>query len=547
MSENLKSCHIFLFPFKWDYLKKDQSIETATFESRTSLLSFYQCLNPQKWILSKYHEIDPVNYYNDYAYFYDFVRPVIFNTKNIASKDNMTDSIVLNFWYNFPENDEGFYYKIHLKKQPYLYVLKIRKVTLNVYETGIGVLGFHLENFSSLNSAEDILKINDFGRRIYPQFLDSGVKDSPQDDKSFLNAVYNAFLARMIEIGEGRYGCELLSVNFNRVFNAEFENYVKNNPYNLKNIPVELVGFLGEKFAVESNDKNDEDRILVKPILDDRMFVISWYGNNELVQKLKWIPIKNSYGYLDNSPSENDFWMKYLFVDNSGNSCQSRVLQEKLLKEHTYDRWIDYGTLFGIGRYSFVVLTGYNDFVIKYLVPHVQSRYYEMAQLVLVQRATMLRFSSEIVMVTSKDREKVPKQAEYLYTEYIKFINKIYFREVTPQEQGIEMYNMFQISMDVEQDVEKLNREISELYQYVNILKQDDQSRAANKLAWLATILLPASILTGILGMNTMPSEIPPLLLGGKLYIPFWISLLLIGSISVFFYYLIKYLLKNGR
>ena len=60
-----------------------------------------------------------------------------------------------------------------------------------------------------------------------------------------------------------------------------------------------------------------------------------------------------------------------------------------------------------------------------------------MAELVLVQRASMLRFSGEITKVSqlsNQDVEAVSKRVSSLYKEYIRFVNQIYFREITAQE-----------------------------------------------------------------------------------------------------------------
>lgn len=112
------------------------------------------------------------------------------------------------------------------------------------------------------------------------------------------------------------------------------------------------------------------------------------------------------------------------------------------MEEHTYYRWQQWSSLYGISKYSLVYLT--NNEVPDYLIEYFQTIYARMAELVLVQRASMLRFSGEITKVSqlsNQDVEAVSKRVSSLYKEYIRFVNQIYFREITAQDQGIEMYN----------------------------------------------------------------------------------------------------------
>ena len=41
---------------------------------------------------------------------------------------------------------------------------------------------------------------------------------------------------------------------------------------------------LGDSF---SQDKKSQNKFYIQPILDDRMFVVGWYGNDELSKELR--------------------------------------------------------------------------------------------------------------------------------------------------------------------------------------------------------------------------------------------------------------------
>ena len=132
--------------------------------------------------------------------------------------------------------------------------------------------------------------------------------------------------------------------------------------------------------------------------------------------------------------------------------------------------------------------------------------YYQMAVLCLIQRASVLRFSYEITQITHSIFNKkvdLSKQIKEIYENYIIFLNRIYFREVTSQIQGIELYTMFQEAMNLEKEVKDLDNEIQELFEYQNMQEQ----RRLNKIA---SLFLPITLITSFLGMNTFDDGLIP-------------------------------------
>lgn len=136
--------------------------------------------------------------------------------------------------------------------------------------------------------------------------------------------------------------------------------------------------------------------------------------------------------------------------------------------------------------------------------------YSRMVELALVQRASMLRFLSEVTRVSNlceDKQEELTEKISSIYKEYIRFINQVYFREVTAQDQGIELYNLLLQQFNSEKQIEYLESEIRDLYQYVSIVEEHKQTRRMERFTWLATIFVPASLFTGILGMNSIFGE----------------------------------------
>lgn len=119
-----------------------------------------------------------------------------------------------------------------------------------------------------------------------------------------------------------------------------------------------------------------------------------------------------------------------------------------------------------------------------------------------------------------------------MYKEYIRFVNQIYFRNVTVQDQGIEMYDMLLKQFASGEQIKDLDEEIGELYQYITLLVDQNRNENGEYLNKLAAIFLPATILTGMFGMNQVAD------LEGDW--GFWMHTTLIGLLSYVGYRFIK-------
>jgi hypothetical protein len=362
------------------------------------------------------------------------------------------------------------------------YKLNISRIALRVFKTGVGILSFHLENYK-YDDKESILKINDFGRRVYPQFKP-------------IHSAKSNFLADRLMLKHLFDNSKNISENFE---DSGYE-YISNT----------IMKLLEDKFLFEELDKNEKNRFQIKPIIDDRMFTICWYGNDEfsrILKKSDWWENKKEY-------LKNDDWAKFIFVDGNYNSLQSKSMMEEYLTKHTYDRWINYGTLYGISRYSFVCLTDRSDFSIGVTLSHMKTMYYQIMIIALMQRATILKFKQKISkLVNDNNRKNKNKKIKELQREYLEFLNSMNFREITAQEQGIEIYNMVRDIMGINDAVRELEQEIGELHNWNLMVEQEIQNEKDRKFQDKLNIitLLGGSVgvtgmIIGILGLNDFSS-----------------------------------------
>ncbi len=478
-----------MFPFQWDYITKNKR---SLYNERTKLEDFTRLFDAgnNDFKLKKFEIDNDADKYNEFSYFHPFARKALYYTDNNNLlryyELDQADGVYNIEYLQYNEKIEDFDKNV-LK-------LSLDSICLHVYDTGVGVLSFNLTNFH-YSLKEDILKINEFGRRMYPQFM-------TQEDSL---AAKMAFLPNRIW---GKIG----GLQFDEDFSAYQSNVQTNSVFLPPDHIKKVFGYAGEE-QIGDIDKNfvfrkqDEQTgtIRISPITDDRMFFLSYYRDPALVDKLAKVKkrdlIETEYCF-----ETDDFWYSYIFGDKKEPSITDEKMQKEQIKNVTYTRWLffkekrkkrNYSSIFGISRDSFVAVGG--DFVAS----HMQTMYYQMAVLCLVQRASILRFSKEISQITDnvfRYKEKPEKAIRELYENYMIFINQIYFREVTSQIQGIELYAMFQQAMNLEKEAKDLDTEMQELFNYLSVTEQ-------TKLAKVADWFLPISVLVGFMGVNTIDFE----------------------------------------
>lgn len=501
------SRHIFMFAFKWNYVddsklhknkkyrKFSEKIDLQKFDEKLTALKRVKVSRDRQtqtqetaWQQELYKENHILDY-NEYTYYYHNVRDAIYgDNKHIPKKDKKVNI----YRYNLNEEDEAQYVIKVLQKDKQdsqescsekEYKLDITKIELKVYDSGVGILSFFAEN-NSETSIEAVNQINNYGRRIYPQFIEKNSGRLPTQKTK------ETFLANQHILKLGQDAANQYTEDYTSDYESEGNR--------ISNI---IMGLLGKDFKTGKNAlrSHKEEMIAVSPLIDDRMFVICWYANKELADQLKQvkkIDDKDYYSYI-----QNDKWYEFIFMEKE-KSCRSKWMMQDILKEHTYERWIDYGTIYGMSYCSFVCMTDDSDFAAKSISVHMNTIYYQMMCLALAQKASILRFEDELTDISNHSKDIAIEAVEEVYQSYLQFINGIYFRDVTAQEQGIELYAMAQNLMRIDIDVRELKEEISQLFQYVSLRADKETNKAINSLTYLNTLILVPSLITGFFGMN---------------------------------------------
>jgi hypothetical protein len=501
----LYSYHVFMFPFQWQFVGKE--MKNKTLEDRTCLKNFVKLFSDLNWKRHPY-DVSKILNYNEYNYFYGMVREILFDD----GKKDLDKTIIANLSYNI--EPDVYTYNITVSKYkaaPKQYVLHIDSIILHLYATGVGVLSFHLNNrIENQKDPESILDINQAGRRLYPPFF--GIDFDLIGKQEQYNSTDFSYGLDIVNTKELPQSVSVISdLNYEDFRAFRNPEHFAANPFQFPKHLAFL--FDGVPITVDKKDfKGATKKVFLTPLLDDRMYVVCWYGNDNISEELKKRKQKSD-GTTHLTYETDEWWYRYMFNDQSC-TCQNEEMRNELAKKHTYKRWSDYGTLYGINRYSFVCLTGTLDSLKEngaaFIVNHIQTMYYKMAELCLVQRACLLRFSDEVAGISAMDDSKkltISERVSSLYKQYLRFVNRIYFREITAQEQGIEMYQMMQDSMKIEDNVKNLDREIQELHEYVSLTQEQKQNRNIEILTIIGAIFILPSFIAGFFGMNIFPQQ----------------------------------------
>ncbi len=457
MEKSLHSTHILMFPFLY---------ESNTTEVNEKLMK-------SGWIRKTFDPGANAENYSEYIYFYEYVRKALYQLTGDNKKQRQ-----VSYYFEYHQQEGEFAFTVNQKT----YTLQVAGVSMRTFNTHIGILSIELRNYSYY-SPKEILLISDFARRTYPQFLGKeGLKD-----------VQNKLLP------------EKIVLKLDREIEEDFSYF--ENMQNVSKDPTYLPKYLHELLgtAYFSSLSGTDGKIYVEPVIDDRMFVISLYMNDALADKMKvYDEEREGYHYEDES-----FWYEYVFVDGTGKTCQSRTMTRDLIRASTYDRWVEWGTLYGISRYSFVALTG-NWYGREILEPHMRTMYYQIFTLLLAYRASILSFSYRVSKLILRDDDvsdysldELRGEVSSLYKDYINFQNNLFFREVTAQEQGIEIYQQAMEVMQIEKQIKDLDSEIAELHTYVAMKTEEERNSRLEKISELGAVFLPPALLSGIFGINS--------------------------------------------
>lgn len=517
------SYHTFLFPFRivFNPLKKDKKnyfkkYKTSEFLNGTA--DKKGILNTEYWENTNLKSKDLSNYkyvnddkdkkleefklhYNTIQYFNSAPLQAIYGFDDDCDLEN--NPIVTNYSFSPKEIHEKAKLIIQVgigdESKPKEFSLILNAIRLKVFNSDVAVMIFELENHD-YNDIKDIKLINEYVRRISAPNLTMESNpcsfywkiDFGNDSK--LNPLFDDLCSLYDDIKKEQTS----NISFTKILNPikDLLTYPKSH----------------DNILTSNYQKCKEDIYFIEPVLDDRMFVCSFIRSSQIINSIntkyvekdgqfvlsddKKFYANNKYEYQINDKAAKNLY-SIIYIDPGDSSCQSIHDVQRLLERDLYTRWIDWGTVYGITHHSFVAIAT-NDCP-PYLIDYFLTLYVDMAILTLVQRASIILFQNFATLLTNgleKDNKKI-KQVTInnllnLQEKYISFQNQLLFFEVTPQEQGVEIYNMLTKAMYIDEEKRELKEQLDGLYTGTNA-NQD------NKFNMYALIFASISLLIVIL------------------------------------------------
>jgi hypothetical protein len=248
------------------------------------------------------------------------------------------------------------------------------------------------------------------------------------------------------------------------------------------------------------------------PVLDHRMLLHTMFClNKESVESYgyekgdKGLEYHKDFGKRQAGQEKyKQLFSRILFVDECDDGYYyDSVFIENLIKKHIYTRWLHHGTLYGFCRYAdTTVLLGRSEF----LENNFRKVYYMMSVLALYYRCALIDFANRSSEVT-RDLIKTGNwtgstDVKKLKEDFLKFSNVWFFRELTNQDQGIEMFNMHRMAYELDELYKGVKEDIEKLDEYIRMKQTKKLNRWVAALTVIAAAIGIFSAIFGFFGMN---------------------------------------------
>ncbi|MFH1279287.1 MAG: hypothetical protein ABIK65_13015 [Candidatus Eisenbacteria bacterium] len=437
--------------------------------------------------------------YAEYVYFHPHARDLLFGP--IKEQRSVLAYEVPN------EKIRGWKFRVKLPPrndvdQAIEKILGLADVHVMFYDLGVAVLSFSVYwdyriaegvGLSGDFSFDDLLDLNNLVRRRAPSFIDTSTfpvngptpNNVPAGSWAGIQKAQRELAeAISIESPDKVQAMEDFGDSFDEVFSSASKTPYVGNHFQ----------FWLDRIAVDLGLDVSEST----PILDERGFVHSFVladrGDTAIDGGASELPDfasspENVFGKLTDEPELfRSALLRLLAVDPAGKDYVANPgLRDSFLSNWLYLRYRDESTYMGFTRCSGVFLLhadgprstppiGAADpegFTRSVLLKHFDSMYFQMACLLLVYRAGLLDLSHRCTMIAQRvsspedlDKRSVGDDIERLRSDFLRFHTKYWSCEITAQEQGIEMFSLWNRNMDNEHLFSEVDQQIRALHEF---------------------------------------------------------------------------------
>lgn len=454
----LKFSTTFLFPFKIE--DKKGNIDTKKWQNIIFVFDKRE-VSPGLGIENK-----P---YASYIYFHKYSRDILYQTKY---EDNSLEPIKY-YRYNLPQDTEFSIQTFEDKKISY----PVKEIGIRRFFNDIGVLSIQVEQEIKSKRKEDFWKIC----RDRDLFADKHM--TCEETLLFNEIARKTYISFAEQIHEKKIAKQvnILGTDMQHNFVPDQFKLEKNEPQ-LSLVISDLVGSFSKKFS---------------SLLDDRMVVYSFSA---------------FAGYEPRTASSLEMHKillsRMIYVDCLGGSYFADPLfMQKKMEESLYRRWQFLGTIYGFTRYS-SVYTGFGDYFAGTVYHHYNSMYYQLAVLSLFYRVFLIDFAKSVAETTKKLQNSQSRDDFlYLKEKFMFFSNIYWFEEVTNQDEGIEIFDMYKQSFLFRNMYQQIKEEVDRADEYMDICTRKKLEESNSRITKYGIPVGIAAVITGFFGMNFFTDE----------------------------------------
>ena len=450
--------------------------------------------------------------YAQYIYFHDYVRSFLFQIKPGSGNDESKLSKDSVRCYKFIGLTKPAIIELETYDSTKLCAI-LNNTYLHIFPGQVGILTFVtgnkiktgdeqsdknnelilVNNYKNtqriIQEGKDLLLFNNMFRRIYPAYFEKQNFDEQIKNNEFPKSIQIKTLhGKPLGILAGLKNYSIEDTHFQRDASGKF----------YPNLTPLISQFLDPLFVDNTGLIDGEKCMKYTPVLDDRMLVHTYVafkegnqfkelrGQNLEKNKESWNVYFSYLMYVDNPEKNNTYRYDKEFIEN-------------LLKEHTYPRWEHFHSKTGFSRYSSAFQyashwePNYRNF---------ESMYYQMFLLVIFYRAKLIKFSSEIAVIAEnfshatdadgRKQKNFKNDLRSLHQQFIKFMNIFWFREVSSQDQGIELFELMRKAFQLDPMFDQVKDEIERADDLLELLhneKIEDFTQKAGIIGILIGIL----------------------------------------------------------
>ena len=482
----LKFSTVFFYPFSYKKDTKRNIVKKP--DDRKQACSL--CPAP-KWEKSQFDYASSQDRYQEYIYFHSCVRDILF--PGSSNSDSMTELTCYHYKVENRTITTANLEVVYGKNEEITLCYPITHLAIHTLMDEVAVLLFqvvqeidkgiqdvqhlwiqclHIEKFKDLGlTTSQTLCFNEIVRKIYPSFPQQADEGKMPKRISF-----------KLPAGPPITHDFTKKKDFPPALESRSKGY---EPEKSEIINHFIVIFLGHR--------------AFRTILDDRMVLHTFasIAGNGSKDKLSLERHRILFSH-------------YMYVDQYGAGWEyDEAFIKNLMKDCVYHRWRHNGQLFGFTRYSGAYV-GSGWFFTNVVFQHFDSMYFQMALLAVFYRAFLLNLSSEIAD-TTRDLAKANDEQEHrknfldLKEKFMKFTNIYWFPEITNQDQGIELFDLYKKSFDFKALYDEVKEEIDRADDYLEAKDQIKFNDLSKKFGIGGFVMATLAILSGLMGMNCSP------------------------------------------